>query len=146
MAPAHWKKIKEIFEEALDVPPAERGPYLERVCAGDLKLLSEVGRLLREHENIGDFLAQPVVQPASSLAPGELVAGRYRIKGLIGRGGMGEVYEAQDQLLNETIALKTLRADLTRDDGVVRRFLKEIQLARNVTHPNVSLALHAGVQ
>ncbi len=80
-----------------------------------------------------------------SLAPGELVAGRYLITRVLGRGGMGEVYEAADQLLGEKVALKTLRHDLARADGVIRHFQKEIQLARKVTHPNVCRVFETGV-
>ena len=80
-----------------------------------------------------------------SLLPGELVAGRYVITRVLGRGGMGEVYEAEDRLLNETIALKTLRADLARADTIVRHFHKEIQLARKVTHPNVCRVFETGL-
>jgi tetratricopeptide (TPR) repeat protein len=81
----------------------------------------------------------------ASLAEGELVANRYRIVRLLGRGGMGEVYEARDELLNEAIALKTLRADLAEDEAFVSRFQKEIRLARKVTHVNVCRLFEAGI-
>lgn len=80
-----------------------------------------------------------------SLNPGELVAGRYLILKFIGRGGMGEVYEASDSYLQEKIALKTLRAGRPADDAVVKRFQKEVQLARKVTHPNVCRVFETGV-
>ncbi|HYO68872.1 MAG TPA: protein kinase, partial [Archangium sp.] len=67
----------------------------------------------------------------------ELVAFRYRIRGLLGRGGMGEVYEAEDLELHETVALKIIRPDSARDGRASERFKREIQLARKVTHPNV---------
>ena len=70
------------------------------------------------------------------LAAGERLAGRYRILEFLAAGGMGEVYAAWDEALNEKIALKTLVADLF-DDRHVERFRSEIQLARKVTHPNV---------
>jgi serine/threonine-protein kinase len=63
------------------------------------------------------YTEQTVAAPSEidfSLAPGELVAGRYLVTRVLGRGGMGEVYEAADQLLGEPIALKTLRRDLAR--------------------------------
>jgi tetratricopeptide (TPR) repeat protein len=81
-----------------------------------------------------------------SLAPDELVADRYRILRFIGRGGMGEVYEARDEFLHETVALKTLRAALAESDDTMRRFHKEIRLARKVTHPNVCRVFEAGVR
>lgn len=87
----------------------------------------------------------PEPECAFLLSPGELVAERYRITRVIGRGGMGEVYEAQDQLLNEAVALKTLRSELARDESLVKRFQKEIQLARKVTHPNVCRVFETGL-
>jgi eukaryotic-like serine/threonine-protein kinase len=79
-----------------------------------------------------------------SLTPGEVVAGRYRIVRLIGRGGMGEVYEAHDSYLKENVALKTLRAGRNLEEAVVKRFHKEVQLARKVTHPNVCRVYETG--
>ncbi|HEY9421889.1 MAG TPA: serine/threonine-protein kinase, partial [Thermoanaerobaculia bacterium] len=72
-----------------------------------------------------------------SLEPGQILAGRYRIAALIGRGAVGEVYEARDQELNEPIAVKILRPQIAGDEQVLRRFRREVQLARRVTHPNV---------
>ncbi|MFY9821053.1 MAG: protein kinase, partial [Thermoanaerobaculia bacterium] len=68
---------------------------------------------------------------------GELLAGRYRLVRFIARGGMGEVYEAEDLELKERVALKTVRWDVATDTLAVERFRREIQLARKVTHPNV---------
>lgn len=82
---------------------------------------------------------------AFSLSPGELVAGRYRITRVIGRGGMGAVYEAEDELLKEAVALKTLRADLAHDESLAGRFRKEVQLARKITHPNVCRVFETGL-
>jgi len=67
----------------------------------------------------------------------QLVAGRYKISRFFSRGGMGEVYEAEDLDLREWVALKTVRADIAENSLAVERFRTEIQLARKVTHPNV---------
>ncbi|HEX6899618.1 MAG TPA: tetratricopeptide repeat protein [Thermoanaerobaculia bacterium] len=69
-------------------------------------------------------------------APGETLAGRYRVARFIARGGMGEVYEVDDLELRERVALKTVRPEVARDTFAVERFRREIQLARKVTHPN----------
>jgi hypothetical protein len=69
--------------------------------------------------------------------PGTLVAGRYRIIALIGRGGMGEVYRATDLKLRQQVALKFLPPALAADRGLLDRFLNEVRIARQVSHPNV---------
>jgi serine/threonine-protein kinase len=69
--------------------------------------------------------------------PGTLVAGRYRVIGLLGRGGMGEVYRATDLTLGQSVALKFLPEDAARDERLLSRFHNEVRTARQVTHPNV---------
>jgi serine/threonine-protein kinase len=69
--------------------------------------------------------------------PGAVVAGRYRIAGLLGRGGMGEVYRATDLTLGQAVALKFLPEAASRDDRALARFYNEVRVARQVTHPNV---------
>jgi serine/threonine-protein kinase len=90
--------------------------------------------------------AGPGPRPASSPAsqvdegrflPGTVIAGRYRIAGLLGRGGMGEVYRATDLTLGQAVALKFLPESLGRDERAVVRFYNEVRMARQVTHPNV---------
>ena len=80
----------------------------------------------------------------SCLVPGQLVARRYRIVRLLGRGGMGEVYEAEDELIHEAVALKTLRLDLVKHAGVAARFESEMRLARKVAHPSVCRVFEVG--
>jgi hypothetical protein len=70
-------------------------------------------------------------------APGELLAGRFTIVRFIARGGMGEVYEAEDRELRERVALKTIRPEIAGDPRAIERFKREIHLSRQVTHPNV---------
>src|SRR5512143_882525 len=69
--------------------------------------------------------------------PGTLLAGRYRIVALLGRGGMGEVYRADDLTLRQTVALKFLPPGLASDPDRLARFHEEVRLARQVSHPNV---------
>jgi serine/threonine protein kinase len=69
--------------------------------------------------------------------PGTVLAGRYRIAGLLGRGGMGEVYRATDLTLGQAVALKFLPEATARDDRALARFYNEVRIARQVTHPNV---------
>jgi serine/threonine protein kinase len=70
-------------------------------------------------------------------AAGELLAGRFRIVRLLGRGGMGEVWEAEDLKLGGRVAVKSVRPDAAQVPEALDRFLREVHLARQVTHPNV---------
>ena len=87
---------------------------------------SPVGRLVSSSSvEVGGF------------APGTVLAGRYRIIGLLGRGGMGEVYRADDLKLGQTVALKFLPKAVSDDPELLDRFHAEVRLARQVSHPNV---------
>ncbi len=77
-------------------------------------------------------------------APGHVFAERYRIVGLLGRGGMGEVYRADDMKLGHTVALKFLSHKLAADPNLVQRFYSEVRLARQVAHPNVCRVYDVG--
>jgi serine/threonine-protein kinase len=69
--------------------------------------------------------------------PGTLLGGRYRIIGLLGRGGMGEVYRATDLTLGQSVALKLLPEAAAEDEHLLERFHGEVRVARQVSHPNV---------
>jgi tetratricopeptide (TPR) repeat protein/TolB-like protein len=75
--------------------------------------------------------------PQARFAEGEVLAGRFRIVRFLARGGVGEVYEAEDLTLRARVALKTLRPELAAHEQVFERFRREILLGRQVTHPNV---------
>ena len=70
-------------------------------------------------------------------AAGVLVTGRYQIIGLLGKGGMGEVYRANDLTLDQPVALKFLPESMARDAAMLARFHNEVRVARQVSHPNV---------
>jgi len=69
--------------------------------------------------------------------PGAMLAGRYRIVGLLGKGGMGEVYRADDLKLGQAVALKFLPPEFSKDAKRLESFHSEVRLARQVSHPNV---------
>ncbi len=145
-SPDKWEAIKELFEAALEEKPEERISFLTRRC-GDPDVRSEVERLLAEHEQAGSFLSTPAlddIKPHSEapsslprLHTGEVLAGRFRILQFIASGGMGEVYEAEDEELRERVAIKTIRPDTLIQPDAMARFRREVHLARQVTHPNV---------
>src|SRR5687768_6271546 len=86
----------------------------------------------------GGVAATPLTTPHSSArTAGTMLAGRYRIVGLLGRGGMGEVYRADDLTLGQAVALKFLPASAAADPAALARFHNEVRIARQVSHPNV---------
>jgi hypothetical protein len=79
------------------------------------------------------------------LGPGLVFAGRYRLERLLGSGGMGKVYVVSDIMLpDEKVALKVLKADIAGQEGLIQRFLREVQLTRRVTHRNVVRTFDVG--
>ena len=76
--------------------------------------------------------------------PGHLIAGRYRIIALVGKGGMGEVYRADDLTLGQPVALKFLPDQGARDEGLLERFRNEVRIARRISHPNVCRVYDVG--
>src|SRR5262245_2248166 len=81
----------------------------------------------------------------TAFTPGDTVADRYHIRRFIAFGGMGEVYEAEDLVLREVVALKTIRPDVADDQAIIERFKREILLARRVTHINVCRIFDLGI-
>src|SRR6516162_1384458 len=88
-----------------------------------------------DHDATGPY--QAPVPPAERFAPGALLAGRYRIVAALGKGGMGEVYRADDLTLGQAVALKFLPPHLATDHDRLARFRKEVAAARRVSHPSV---------
>src|SRR5204863_5866135 len=121
MTPECWSLIKVVFAAVIDQPADTRSSVLTEMCNGDHDLQSHVEKLLLQHDEMGDFLdgaTAPLNRDERPLEPGQALAGRYRIVELLGRGGMGEVYEAEDQELGERIALKVIRQQASIIPGV----------------------------
>lgn len=145
-----WTHLWELFHEVLQRAPSERAAFLADTCGTDAELLQRLRQLIEAHGADAGILDRPIelagegsretatlTQTAhEQIAPGETLAGRFRVVRFLGRGGMGAVYEAHDEKLDVAVALKTLLPSLARDETARRRFQKEITLARQVTHPN----------
>ena len=86
---------------------------------------------------VADRLPSSDALDGAQFIPGTMLAGRYRIVGLLGRGGMGEVYRAEDLKLGQAVALKFLPKEVTHRADRLARFHQEVRLARQVSHPNV---------
>lgn len=104
--------------------------------------------LLPEARSVDTWNALWAMTSSSTFAPGALVGARYLIRGVLGRGGMGEVYEALDTWLSEPVAIKTLVATDSDSLLALDRLIAEARLARRVAHPNVcrtfDIGLHEG--
>ncbi|MBZ0113302.1 MAG: serine/threonine protein kinase [Thermoanaerobaculia bacterium] len=125
----------EVFLAALELPADERPPFVEQACGHDPSLRCEVESLLEHHEEAKEGDSPLAVGDTTGpFRPGELFVGRYRILTLLGRGGMGEVYRAHDELLDQPVAVKIL---LGRSPLAVQSLLREVRLARSITHPSV---------
>ncbi len=107
-------------------------------CAECELMLMEAGRAIH-----GEASA-PALARSIALNTGTLAAKRYRIGRRIGRGGMGDVYEAFDAELEERVALKIISTKLAQDEASLERFRQEVRLARRVVHPNVCRVLEFG--
>jgi serine/threonine protein kinase len=157
MTPERWKKIEELFETAVKQSPADRPAFLDEVCGDDRTLRAEIELMLAHQQPTGRFittLAQeaakllPRIKPDDAsdvrFIPGAVLAERYRIIGLLGRGGMGEVYRADDLKLAQPVALKFLPEKLSKNPDALSRFHAEVRTARKVSHPNVCRVFDIG--
>jgi serine/threonine protein kinase len=111
-------------------------------CEGCRLLLDEAVRAFRGQSTSPTPTAPA---PLTRISPGDTLAGRYRILRFIARGGMGEVYDAYDQILNTRLAVKTLAATTADHPQAIRRLKLEVNLARRITHPNVCRIFDLGV-
>jgi eukaryotic-like serine/threonine-protein kinase len=144
MTPERWQQVKEIFNSAITYRPEERSLFISQACSGDEELRGEVESLIASHEESGSFIDQPAFEVAATLLAsekGELKAGQiigsYQVISFISRGGMGEVYLAEDKRLGRKVALKLLPASFTTNDDRLRRFEQEARSASALNHPNI---------
>jgi eukaryotic-like serine/threonine-protein kinase len=163
----HPEWVEHVFETALLLEPDKRAAYLGEVCADNLELRRTVQDLLDQDANAGSFLERPafdfahpalvcspaVVDTADSISnaaisaasptqgrlkDGSILIDRFVIVRFIAKGGMGEVYEAEDRFLQGVhVALKTILPHIADDPALRQRFEREVLSAREVSHPNL---------
>ena len=149
MPDAQWENLKDLFHAALALRPHERASYLENATGGNVDLRQAVESLLKSHEET-NFVDVPAYQAAAAMLAddGELKAGHtvahYRIVSLLGQGGMGKVYLAEDTKLHRKVSLKFLSTNFTQDEERVRRFELEARAASALSHPNILTIFEIG--
>ena len=143
------QRAREIFEKLVDTPLGQRGPLLADACGDDPRLRAFVEQLLANDDGGMDgFLGTPAyasdsdaVEPDAHWTPRRI--GRYEIIRVIGEGGMGTVYEAQQENPRRRVALKVIRPDLTAGQ-MLRRFQREADLLGRLQHPGIAQIYDAG--
>jgi tetratricopeptide (TPR) repeat protein len=164
MTPERWRAITAVFNAALARDAADRDAFVADCCADDGALRRDVDAMLAAHaeaeargesagfspERVLAALAASTGEPASQLTlsstapasetaqpPGDLLAGRYRVLRFIGRGGMGAVYEARDEVIDDVIAVKVVGTGGEPVEALEARWRREALLARKVSHGGV---------
>jgi WD40 repeat protein/serine/threonine protein kinase len=149
------ERVKEIFNQAIGLPPEKRSAFLEKACGSDTPLRRRVERLLKSLEEVGPFLASPTgdVLPSaptvSASTSGPLAEigtsiGPYKLLQEIGEGGFGVVYMAeQERPVHRRVALKIIKLGMDTKQ-VIARFEAEREALAMMEHPNITMVLDAG--
>lgn len=144
MQSREWEKVETVFHAALEREADERSAYLAAACSGSESLLREVISLLAAFESKNGFMEQPAVGLALKVLRDEAVnsmtgkvVGSYKVLNALGKGGMGEVYLAEDTRLGRKVALKFLSVEFVGDSWAKRQLLKEAQSVAMLDHPNI---------
>ena len=153
MSPEKLKKVEEIYHAVLELSPDERKTFLREACSGDTELRREVESLV-SFDNIPDsfidtppesFAAEMFAENKANKNPDSDLTGRkinqYKILSVLGIGGMGIVYLANDTKLERKVAVKLLSGGVADDATKLQRFFQEAKAASALNHPNI-LTVH----
>lgn len=142
--PENWQKVKEIVGSALEREPAERGVFLDQVCAQDAELRAEVESLLAAYEDSDGLSEHPWETQALDATSKSQTIGPYRLVKELGVGGMGHVWLAeQTEPVRRRVALKLIKAGMY-DAAIVQRFQSERQSLAIMDHPAIAKVFDAG--
>ena len=141
MNPEAFTQVEQLYHSLLALEPEQQRKRLAAVS--DMEVRREVERLLSANARAGDFLQSPLAVAPDLLDTAPLprtsarTLGPYHLQSLLGKGGMGEVYLAEDTRLGRKVALKLLPANFTSEADRVRRFAREAKAASALNHPNI---------
>jgi non-specific serine/threonine protein kinase/serine/threonine-protein kinase len=148
MNPERWRRVRQLFDEAVDLPPERRPAFLDSLRAEEESLAGEVESLLQSSDASADFLETPAVErfagPSSWDATRSRI-GPYSVVRELGHGGMGTVYLAarSDQGFEKTVAVKLVRRGMDTD-FILERFRNERRILADLDHPNIARILDGG--
>lgn len=145
----HWRRLWALFHEALALPASKRSEFLNRAAGDNPGLRTEVEDLLVNHDLDPDFLSEPPSLTMAALAAAEDLLGTkigpYRITRVIGEGGMGLVYEAEQEApMRRGVAVKLIKPGMDTDH-LLARFRAERQALALMQHRNIAQVYDAGV-
>ncbi|MCC6676116.1 MAG: serine/threonine protein kinase [Phycisphaerales bacterium] len=148
MSPDRQQRVDELFIEMLELAPADRRARLDDRCGGDVALRDEVESLLAHHEGAGEFLSPSELRDSGLLddggtLPAQSRIGEYTVLGVLGSGGMGVVYLAEQERPRRTVALKLIRR-LASTPALMRRFEHEAEVLARLQHPGIAHVFSAG--
>jgi eukaryotic-like serine/threonine-protein kinase len=140
-----WQRVKALFERAIDQTPAACSALLEE-SGESPSIVAEVRRLVDLDAHAGEFLedAQTIEFSTGRLVPGYLVREQFRIESVLGHGGMGIVYRAQDLMLLRPVALKFVSIGSSGTAAGVERLKREARAAAALNHPNICAVYETG--
>jgi len=144
-----WSRLENLFDAAVDLAPDERAAFLDRTCAQDDQLRSEVEALIAANATGGARVQQLISDAAgkalASTATDANHIGPYRILSTIGHGGMGEVYlaERSDAEFEQRVAIKLLHKTMVTSE-LLQRFRSERQILADLNHPNIAHLIDGG--
>ena len=148
-----WLLIKEVFQRAIELPPAECDAFINETCKDDKEVKSYVLKMIDADRYADSFMEIPItltsIMNENESFPDERIGsqiGGYIITDLLGQGGMGTVYRAEksDESFHRVVALKVIKHGMD-SRTILQRFYTERQILSNLDHPNIARLIDAGM-
>ena len=150
-ATTRWRQVETLFHQTVSIDPGERSAFLDQACQGDFELRAELESLLASSDQTLSDLQDSLAAAAGDMLDGANTdlarIGPYRLIRTLGEGGMGTVYlgERDDDQYHRVVAIKVLRAALTRSPALQLLFRSERQILADLDHPNIARMLDGGI-